>query len=60
MTIIRKYVSDFGKWYVQVDSPSRMELSFDHDPTDDEVQAVLDVMKVEEQVELVAENGTVN
>lgn len=57
--IVRKYVSEFGKWYVQVDSPSRMELSFDYDPTDAEVEAVLDSMKVEEQVELVAENGEI-
>lgn len=54
--ILRKYKSDFGQHYVQVEGVGG-ELSFDHDPTDKEVQAVLDAMIVAESIELVAENG---
>lgn len=60
MTILRKYKSDFGQWYAQTDTTSgRVELSFDHDPSDAEVQAIVDSMVVVEIVELVAENGQI-
>ena len=62
MVIIRKYLADFPKWYVQAEMNGiRVELNFDHDPTDAEVEAVMtEITKVPETtVELVGENGQV-
>ena len=62
MVIIRKYVSDFGKWYVQAEMNGvRLELSFEHEPTEAEVLAVMtEYTRPEETiVELVGENGQV-
>ena len=62
MVIIRKYVSDFGKWYVQAEMNGvRLELSFENEPTEAEVLAVMtEYTRPEETiVELVGENGQV-
>ena len=62
MVIIRKYLADFPKWYVQAEMNGiRVELNFDHDHTDAEVEAVMtEITKVPETtVELVGENGQV-
>ena len=61
MVIIRKYLSVFGMWYVQAEMNSiRLELSFDHDPIDAEVLAIMEEYTKPEDtlVELVGENGT--
>jgi len=56
--LIRKYQSNFGTWYAQAEANgSRIELAFDHEPTEAEVDAIVAQMAVVETVELVAENG---
>ena len=60
--ILRKYVSDFGMWYVQAAlNGVRLELSFDHDTDDAEVLEIMtEYTKPEETlVELVGENGQI-
>jgi len=58
--MIRKYLSSFGMWYAQAEANgSRIELAFDHEPTDAEVDAIVAQMTVVETVELVAENGKI-
>lgn len=60
MVIIREYEADFGTHYVQaVMNDIRLELSFDHKPTYDEVLEIMTeyTKPQEEVVELVAENG---
>ena len=39
--ILRKYLSDFGTTYVQVDVGARLELNFDHDPSQEEVDSAV-------------------
>ena len=39
--ILRKYLSDFGTTYVQVDVGARLELNFDHDPSQAEVDSAV-------------------
>ena len=57
---LRKYESDFGQVYVQVEHDgARVELAFDHNPSDSEIDSILATMTVEIQVELVAENGEI-
>lgn len=62
MIIIRRYLADFPKWYVQAEQAGiRVELAFNHEPSDAEVQAVMDDITTEPEttVELVGENGQV-
>ncbi len=62
MVIIRKYIADFPKWYVQAEQEGiRAELAFDHEPTDEEVQAVMDNITTEPEttVELIGDNGAI-
>ena len=62
MVILRKYIADFPKWYVQAEQAGiRAELAFDHEPTDAEVQTVMDEITTEPvtTVELVADNGEI-
>lgn len=50
--IIRKYPSDFGTTYVQAEQEGiRYEFAFDHDPTDAEVEAILDNCIAAETIE---------
>lgn len=59
MNILRKYISSFGKWYVQVRLDGAMvEFCFDSEPTDAQVQAAIDAQQpVENGIVLVGENG---
>ena len=62
MVIIRKYLADFPKWYVQAEQNGiRAELAFNHEPTDEEVQAVMDNITTEPEttVELIGDNGAI-
>ena len=61
-TIIRKYMADFPKWYVQAElNGIRVELNYDHEPTDEEVDAkMVEITKIPETtIELVGENGQI-
>ena len=61
-TIIRKYIADFPKWYVQAElNGVRVELNYDHEPTDEEVDAkMVEITKIPETtIELVGENGQI-
>ena len=61
-TIIRKYMADFPKWYVQAElNGVRVELNYDHEPTDEEVDAkMVEITKMPETtIELVGENGQI-
>lgn len=60
--ILRKYMADFPKWYVQAElNGIRAELAYDHEPSDAEVEAkMIEITKVPETtVELVGENGEI-
>ena len=63
--IIRMYEADFPKWYVQAElNGVRVELNYDHEPTDAEVEAnMVEITKIPEVVyivELVGENGQIS
>ena len=61
-TIIRKYMADFPKWYIQAElNGIRVELNYDHEPTDEEVDAkMVEITKIPETtIELVGENGQI-
>lgn len=60
--ILRKYMADFPKWYVQAElNGVRVELNYDHEPTDEEVDAkMVEITKIPETtIELVGENGQI-
>ena len=65
MAIIRKYMADFPKWYIQAElNGVRVELNYDHEPTDEEVDAkMVEITKVPDEpvatIELVGENGQI-
>lgn len=62
ITIIRKYLADFPKWYVQAElNGVRVELNYDHEPTDEEVDAkMVEITKIPDTtIELVGENGQI-
>lgn len=63
--IIRMYEADFPKWYVQAEMNGiRVELNYDHEPTEAEVELkMIEITKVPEVVyivELVGENGQIS
>ena len=63
MAILRKYMADFPRWYVQAElNGVRVELNYDHEPTDAEVEAkMVEITKVPETVvEIVGENGEIS
>lgn len=58
--ITRQYQASYGTIYVQCETPQGIvELAFDHEPTEAEIDAVLLSLVSVEIIELEAENGTV-
>lgn len=53
MKVIREYLSDFGKTYVQVEleDGSRVELAFSHDPDNKEIEKIVNELPKEVVVE---------
>lgn len=59
--MIRKYVSDFDIWYVQVMAGKfPVEFSYDHDPSDVEIQQSVDNLTPIAVIILEADNGQTN
>ena len=46
-TVLAKYQADFGTFYVQVpNGDGRIELSFDHEPSNEEIDAVVATLQM--------------